>query len=84
MEFTRCIGGNIESFRFQTVDEDITVNMDMTRNYENWEQEKPVNGNQTHWNTSRNNNNLKFKTKVHHVILDDIQHGNIIFTLLHS
>ncbi|CAB4011055.1 Hypothetical predicted protein, partial [Paramuricea clavata] len=53
LEFTRCHAGNIETAQFQIVDEDITVNMEMTRNYENWEQEKP-NMNSVQLKTQRN------------------------------
>ncbi|CAB4022002.1 Hypothetical predicted protein, partial [Paramuricea clavata] len=53
LEFTHCHAGNIETAQFQIVDEDITVNMEMTRNYENWEQEKP-NMNSVQLKTPRN------------------------------
>ena len=41
LEFTCCQLGNFDSSQFETVDEDITVNMEMAKHYENWQQEKP-------------------------------------------
>ena len=43
LEFTRCEAGNIETSQSLVADEDVTGNqMEMTRNYENWEKQEDL------------------------------------------
>ena len=60
LEITCGGAGNIDDSQFETVDEDITVNMEMTRSYENWQLKmSPVQS-----KTSRNDSSFHFVKKV--------------------
>ena len=56
LEFTRCQAGNIETSNIQ----DVSVNMNMTRCYQNWGQE-----NSKMFSTSRNESNFQVKDQVY-------------------